>query len=422
MDIKTRHLIYQAFLHILAFTILALSGISLLDYLFWWQPHTAQVVLLPDSALAGLLLGLGLLGCIQQRPRLVNLTLSLLLGLALYSLTYNLLSGSPEPGQSLISGYQRMRTPLALLFFLLAAGLLSSQRGSTGKRLNAVVGCAALVLAGLSLLSTWLPDLGAWRLGFNASISRPANMFALSTGLALLCLNRLPAERRHLLVRSTILTGALGTLITCSVWYLLTLQNIESNSRQSELLLAKQQNSITSSLDTRLSLIQRTAEHWAANRNLPTHAQWQQESHNYLRDFADIGVIALLDEHLRPQRLLGRSHAETERLTTLLDQTSPRAWLERLPRDGKAHMSEAYDLADQPQGLMATRLILPNNPDWTLVTSMNRMTTMYRSTRASSCCSTKPVTRPGRPAPASCSGRPPTTGAWSATRTLPPPA
>ncbi|MDX1722521.1 MAG: EAL domain-containing protein [Pseudomonas sp.] len=376
MDIKTRHLIYQAFLHILAFTILVLSGISLLDYLFWWQPHTDQVVLLPDSALAGLLLGVGLLGCIQQKPRLVNLTLSLLLGLALYSLTYNLLSGSPEPGQSLISGYQRMRTPLALLFFLLAAGLLCSQRGSTGKRLNAVVGCAALVLAGLSLLSTWLPDLGAWRLGFNASISRPANMFALSMGLALLCLNRLPAERRHLLVRSTILTGALGTLITCSVWYLLTLQNIESNSRQSELLLAKQQNSITSSLDTRLSLIQRTAEHWAANRNLPTHAQWQQESHNYLRDFADIGVIALLDEHLRPQRLLGRSQVDTEQLTTLLDQTSPRAWLERLPRDGKAHMSEAYDLADQPQGLMATRLILPNNPDWTLVTSLDLTRTL----------------------------------------------
>jgi diguanylate cyclase (GGDEF)-like protein/PAS domain S-box-containing protein len=371
MDIKTRHLIYQAFLHILAFTILVLSGISLLDYLFWWQPNTAQVVLLPDSALAGLLLGLGLLGCIQKKPRLINLTLSLLLGLALYSLTHNLLSGSPEPGQSLISGYPRMRNSMALLFCLLAAGLLSSQRGSTGKRLNAVLGCLALALAGLSLLSTWLPELGAWRLGFNSSISRPANMFALSMGLALLCLNRLPAERHHLLVRSTILTGALGTLITCSVWYLLTLQNIESNSRQSELLLAKQQNSIISTLDTRLSLIQRTAEHWLVNGHLPTHAQWQQESRNYLRDFADIGVIALLDEHLQPQRLLGRSQVETEQLTTLLGQTNPRAWLERLPQDGKSHMSEAYDLAAQPLGLMAIHLSLPNHPDWTLVTSLD---------------------------------------------------
>jgi hypothetical protein len=343
MDIKTRHLIYQAFLHILAFTILALSGISLLDYLFWSQPNAAQLVFLPDSALAGLLLGLGLLGCIQQQPRLANPALGLLLGLALYSLTHNLISGSPEHGQSLIGGYQRMRSSMALLFCLLAIGLLSSQWGSKGRRLSAMLGCATLALAGLSLLSSWLPDLDAWRLGYNINVSRPANMFALSMGIALLCLNRLPAERHHLLVRSAILTGALGTLITCSVWYLLTLQNIESASRESELLLTKQQNSITSSLDTRLSLIQRTAEHWAVNGNLPTHAQWQQESRNYLRDYADIGVVALLDEQLRPQRLLGRSQVETAQLTRLLGQSSPRAWLERLPHDGKAHMTSPPD-------------------------------------------------------------------------------
>jgi len=376
MDIKTHHVIYQAYLHILAFTILALSGISLLDYLFWWQPDAAQVVLLPDSALAGLLLGLGLLGCIQQKPRLANPALSLLLGLALYSLAHNLLSGSPEQGQSLISGYQRMRSSLALLFCLLAIGLLSSQWGSKGQRLNAMLGCAALALAGLSLLSSWLPELDAWRLGYNINVSRPANLFAVSMGLVLLCLTLLPTERQHLLVRSTILTGALGTLITCSVWYLLTLQNIESSSRQSELLLAKQQNSITSSLDTRLALIQRTAEHWAVSGNLPTQAQWQQESRNYLRDFADIGVIALLDEHLRPQRLLGRSHAETEQLTALLGQASPRAWLERLPHDSEAHMSEAYDLAAQPRGLMAIRLSLPDHPDWTLVASLDLIRTL----------------------------------------------
>src|SRR3990167_5379353 len=352
MDIKTHHVIYQAYLHILAFTILALSGISLLDYLFWWQPDAAQVVLLPDSALAGLLLGLGLLGCIQQKPRLANPALSLLLGLALYSLAHNLLSGSPEQGQSLISGYQRMRSSLALLFCLLAIGLLSSQWGSKGRRLNAMLGCAALALAGLSLLSSWLPELDAWRLGYNINVSRPANLFAVSMGLVLLCLTLLPTERQHLLVRSTILTGALGTLITCSVWYLLTLQNIESSSRQSELLLAKQQNSITSSLDTRLALIQRTAEHWAVSGNLPTQAQWQQESRNYLRDFADIGVIALLG------------------------QASPRAWLERLPHDSEAHMSEAYDLAAQPRGLMAIRLSLPDHPDWTLVASLDLIRTL----------------------------------------------
>ncbi|SFP30878.1 EAL domain-containing protein [Pseudomonas borbori] len=376
MDIETRHVIYQAFLHILAFTILVLSGISLLDYLFWWQPGTARVVLLPDSALAGLLLGLGLLGCTQRQPRLIKLSLSLLLGLALYSLTHNLLSGGPESGQSLLSGYQRMRNPLALLFCLLAIGLLSSQWSASGKRLSHTLGVATLALTGLSLLSYWLPELADWRLGYNASISRPANLFGLSMGLALLCLNRLPAQRNHLLDRNSILTGAFGALITCGVWYQLSLQNIASDTRQSELLLATQQNSIIGTLNNRLSLIQRTAEHWAVNGQLPTHAQWQQESRSYLRDFADIEVIALLDEQLRPQRLLGRSHAATAQLTTLLDQASPRTWLERILPDGKPHMSEAYSLADRPQGLMAIRLSLPNNPDWTLVTSLDLARTL----------------------------------------------
>ena len=40
-----------------------------------------------------------------------------------------------------------MRSSLALLFCLLAIGLLSSQWGSKGQRLNAMLGCAALALA-----------------------------------------------------------------------------------------------------------------------------------------------------------------------------------------------------------------------------------------------------------------------------------
>ncbi|MDM8351127.1 EAL domain-containing protein, partial [Pseudomonas sp. sp1636] len=376
MDIKTRHMIYQAYLHILAFTILTLSGISLLDYLFWPHPGTVQVVLLPDSALAGLLLGVGLLGCTHQKTRLANLALSLLLGLALYSLAHNLPSGSPDQGQSLISGYLRMRSSLALIFCLLALGLLSSQWGSKGKRLNGALGLLVLALAGLSLLSSWLPESDTWRLGFNTNISASANLFALSMGLALLGLNLLPAERDHLLDRKTLLTGALGALITCSIWYLLSLQNIESNNRQSELLLAKQQGSIISTLNTRLSLIQRTAEHWAVNGSLPAHAQWQQEIRNYLRDFADIEAITLVDEQLHPQRLLGRSDAETEQLTALLTQPEPHAWLARIPVDAKPHMSEAYNLAVRPQGLMAIRLSLPNNPGWMLVTSLDLARTL----------------------------------------------
>jgi len=278
MDIKTRHLINQAYQHTLGFALLALAGISLSNYLLVEAPNVAPVVLLPDSALAALLLGLGLLGCANARQRLARPALAALLGIALYSLSHDWLALDTGQGQSLLSGFPRMRSTLALLFCLLAIGLLSSQRGRWGRRLSCTLGLAAISLGCASLLAVHLPALSAWRLGFSSSTHSLANLFGLSMGVALLVLNWLPPERERLLGRSTLIGGALGVLLTCSSWYLLSLQHIELNKQQNELLLAKLGDSVERALDARRLLMQRMAERWSIDGQLPKHPKWRVES------------------------------------------------------------------------------------------------------------------------------------------------
>ena len=376
MDIRTRHMIYQAFLHIQACAMLALGVISLSGYILLPMPSAAQIVLLPDAALAAILLGVGLFGRIYQQPRLARYTLTLLLGVGAYTLSHTFLFPSGEPGYSLLSGFQRMRSPLALAFCLLAIGLLSYRRGSWGKRLGNLTGVAVIVLAGLSLLSTWLPGLGEWRLGYRYNVNSTANLFTLCIGLGLLCLIRLPSNRSHLFDRNSLLTGALGVLLTCGGWYLLHLQGIESNAQQNELLLSKLQGSIASVLNNRSTLLQRTAEHWREEGSLPNEAQWRQESRGYLRDFSDIEVVALLDDRLRTHWITGRDDNADEHLQNLLESSELREWLQQIPADAKSHTSEAYSTT-APHSLLAIRLPLPDS-DWLLVTSLNLGLTLQK--------------------------------------------
>jgi diguanylate cyclase (GGDEF)-like protein/PAS domain S-box-containing protein len=376
MDIKTRHLSYQAFLHVQGFAMLGMGSISLCGYLLAETPNAFSLVLLPDSALAVLLLGLGLLGCANRRNQLCQLFAGLVLGIGLYSLSHNLLLTDSQQGRSLISGFLRIRSPTALLFCLLALGLLSSQLGTWGKRLSVGLGLMVIGLAGLSQLAPTVTALSAWRLGFNHDVNNLANLFSLSMGLALFCLNRLPAEREHLLDRRTLLAGALGTLLTCSSWYLLGLQNIEASQRHSTLLLSELSGAIERTFSAHLLSIQRMAERWRMDGRLPSPAKWQQESSGYLRDFPDITLTALLDEQLRPQRLFSRSLAETDWLQHLLSQPRQRDWLRRAAPAWQSRLSPALNLDARHNSLIAIPLNLPANPSWTLVASLNLTRTL----------------------------------------------
>ncbi|MGH8435473.1 MAG: PAS domain S-box protein, partial [Pseudomonas sp.] len=376
---KTRHIIFQAYLHILAFALLVLGSIGLLDYLLSDDLNRYNMVLLPDSSLVSVLLGIGLLSAARNLHRLRLLAVALLLSICLYTLLHNLLVADPESGRSLISGFLRMHSALAILSSLLALAILSANRGAWGALLSRLLGVAVILVILLSQLTPLWSALGLAPLGFKLETNSIAHLLSLLLGIAVLLLPLLPTHREQLLDRLTLSAGVLGVLITGMSWYVLSQQNIEGASRQSSLLLSKVQLSTERTLSEHLALMRRMAERWESAGQLPGDGLWHQEAGSYLHDFPGLGLVAVLDRELSPQRLLDSKPAGAARLQFFLEEPHQRAWLTSVQYSQQARIGDAVAIArGNDSSLLAVPLNLPQHPGWMLVASLNLTSTLHR--------------------------------------------
>ncbi|MBS7691945.1 hypothetical protein I0D68_03880 [Pseudomonas lalucatii] len=115
MDISLRHVVCLVYLHTLGLAALAISTISLGGYLLADSAYLAHSMLLLDSTLAALLLGVGMLAYANHRQSLLRITAGLLLAIGLYSLLVNALAPDSTQARSLISDAP-MRSSMALVF------------------------------------------------------------------------------------------------------------------------------------------------------------------------------------------------------------------------------------------------------------------------------------------------------------------
>lgn len=140
-----RDLGYQAYLHCLAFALIALGLISLGAFLANASPARHELVLLPDSALITLFAGIALLGATRSLHRISLLAGLALIALAGYSLGHNVLAGGSDQGRSLVSGYFRIRSELAIVacLFGLAMLLAVTRQGGDGSARSAACPCSA---------------------------------------------------------------------------------------------------------------------------------------------------------------------------------------------------------------------------------------------------------------------------------------
>ncbi|MFI8743826.1 PAS domain S-box protein [Pseudomonas sp. NPDC077186] len=370
---KTRYLIAEAYLHVLAFALLGLGLVSLLGFLAVDQPSRHSVVLLPDSALLALLAGALLLAAIRRAWRSLLLCAALLAGLTLYTLVHNHLAGGSDQGPSLVSGFLRMRSGLALILLAIAAAICLGLGPKPARLLAQLIGVAVMLLALLAQLAGQQPSPGLLNLGFKYSSTHVANLFTLLLGLAAVLHSWLPIGQRGQLDRLSQAAGLFGVLLTCAGWYLLSLQAIEALSRESDLLLSKVQTATSRTLDEHLTLIQRMSERWQANGALPSPRLWQQEAGSYLRDFPSLELVAVLDRQLQPHWLEARGNDEAQWLRSFLADGDNQAWLQHVFDDGHAHLSpvRAYGEAAGLNALVATPLSLPGAPTRLLVASLN---------------------------------------------------
>ncbi|HYQ39724.1 MAG TPA: hypothetical protein VER09_12385, partial [Pseudomonas sp.] len=272
MSPSQRYLSHQAYLYTLALALLAMGGVSLLDYLLRPRPSPQQLLLLPDCALLALGLGATLLAAILRRRRACLLTGAGVVLLAGYTLLHNLLAGGADAGHALLSGGPRLHNLPALLLALLALALAGSQGPRPRQRLGDLAGAIAIGFGLLGLPGAW-PELVQHVPSLAFRVSPLTCLCLILLGLAVPLLNRLQA--RTLLPpfdRRTLLAGVCAVLLSTASWYLLSQQNINALSGQSQLLLSRLQNATRDALSDRLALLQRMAERWQASGGMPSDA------------------------------------------------------------------------------------------------------------------------------------------------------
>jgi len=221
---KNRYVIAQIYIHLVAFALVAFSVIGLIGFLFIDHSSRLNVVQISDVSLAALLISAGLLSAAHSQYPLDTFFSSLLIGLCLYTLGHNAISGLD--GISWVSGLFRMRSPLAGLVLCMGLAMAFSHRGAEGRWLSQLSGCALILLVAVTYTGTWLPGLDLNHIGFRLESNYIAHLFTVLIGVALILLPRLPEQRAQLLDRLTVSAGIIGALTTVLTWYLLSQQRL----------------------------------------------------------------------------------------------------------------------------------------------------------------------------------------------------
>lgn len=371
MDNSLRHVVCQVYFHTLGFATLAISTISLGGYLLADSAYLAHNMLLLDSALAALLLGVGMLAYANHRQTLLRITAGLLLAIGLYSLLVNARAPDSSLGLSLISGAHTMRSSMALVFCLIAVGLLFARWRPQGRRLACGLGVALIGLAGLSQLAMDHPALSGWQLGTSYAAYDAANLFTLCFGLALVCMGVSSPKNTAPFDRITLASGLSCAILSAMVWYLMSLNNLQSDVRRSEIMLYELSSTIERTTQVHSQAMLRMAERWRANNELPSDPLWRKETHSFFRDLLGFELFALLDPTLQPTMLSSRSFSDTDQAYQLLKQPKLRTWLQALDDHAQPHGITVSSQDIPPHRLSAIPLGLPSHPDWLLLASID---------------------------------------------------
>ncbi|SFT91378.1 EAL domain-containing protein [Halomonas saccharevitans] len=291
MPFKTRDIAQDSWLLMVsaAFMLMGLVGLAQ-----WWHAP-ALTLLMPDSSLATLLGGVGLLAMVQRWRRVRQMAGAALLALMLYTLLHNALLGGHQTGVSWLTGGARVSSWSASVMTM-AAICISVGGGRPGRRKLWRIGGLLVLSYGLLVLGVrgFVPatDLGLREMTASPWLVVP---FALLYGTAMLAAS---ARRRALplkLGRAAITAGLAGVLISSLAWYLLSAQQQQRMYQQAEHLLDNVRLNADQLLHSHLEQMRRMAERLDASAEGLEVVVRNRDVANYLRDIPNLEVIGLLD-------------------------------------------------------------------------------------------------------------------------------
>ncbi|GGC90264.1 PAS domain S-box protein [Halopseudomonas salina] len=294
----TRVILIQTYLFMLGCGLVVLGMFAGGDFLLQSDPGLASVMLLPDSSLLAILIGILLLGCLSRSVWLQTLPALGVAALCLYTLAHSWLAGGEDQGVSVLSGFMRMRSGLAMVMLLPALAMLV--RGNPGRWAMRVTTAMMLLVCSFQILGMLGVTVIPFWVGFKFSANLMAVLMTGLIGLGLLGQSLLPPDTSLSLSRLGLFLGLISALAAGVAWHQTSQSSIRHLQASSEHLLDAAEQHLQRSLNARMRLLQRMGERWELRGELPSSAVWEQEAYGYLRDHGDLSQIALVDQQLRP--------------------------------------------------------------------------------------------------------------------------
>lgn len=354
---RIRQLIVETYIYVLAFALLSIGLIHVGSNLWRGNPGGQSAVLSPPDAIASIMIG-GLLLCAVCRWRRAVCWFSVgLVGAALYAWMYHYLAHCSNVAHAFLTDFILWpRCELVATLVVSSITVLFSQHSSFAGWLGRSVGTAMMLFAAAADFSFELPVFNLLNVEFKEPPAHVANLFTFLTGGAVFLLTFQDSKCEGRLKRWPLISGILGTALTCGSWYLLSLQAIGIINQRSDFLLSKSQSLLEYSIQARLDLIKRLAERWQVLGALPSEIFWQTEARSYLRDFPSLNLVAVLDDQHQPYWLMARSAENEKWLRNFSMSVSEIEWLRHVSIDSVPHISRAVQIQDGVNALIASSL------------------------------------------------------------------
>lgn len=370
---KTERIAPLTFLYVLAFTLLSVGGVSLAGELLWDWAAWREVALAPGTAVPVFLLGALLFAAVRRRTGLVA-AVGAVLALACLSV---LLSGAATGGgpPEAAAGVTGTGIRPAMMCSLLAAvlGMFLSTRGRRTQWVATAIGVGLVIFGAVAVVAAWLPGLEPVTLCSRTVPASVAGALMMLTGVGVVLLGTLRGHKSRPIGTLTLAAGAVGILLACVTWLLLSAQAVDAVHDRGRLLLSKVGNAVAHEIDSQFLLLQRMVERWRTLGGLPDGDFLQQEVGSYLRDVPNFGLIAVLDSGRRPYLMAGRDERYRRWLLNFVSTRAGDNWLKRAPLADGPRLSPAQRAgADAASlALVAVPLTLPERPHWLLVAVMD---------------------------------------------------
>jgi len=354
---KTRQVAIQAYTHIVCLTLVVMGVFGVGAALSSDTMRHADAVLSGSGmvALAGTALFFKARG--RRWPRvLLAGTLAVFAGWNLWRFGWVHESSAPPAA---------FTTAILLLALATVPGMVRKRWRLTGMTLS----IAVIVLPLLSLAGPWLPGLSGMQMGLPYHV-RTAEMVILLAATASFLLSRFPTRGSELIPYRLLVIALCGVIVYVGTWFLLSAHAVDTERRQSSLLLRGLQDTLSDSVHEKLTLLDRMAGRWNASGAVPSPALWEAETTSHVRDVPGLEMIAVLNSSRKVIRAY--SVSESVQLDDFLASDGAREWLDRVETTHQVLMSPSYtDHLGVRRNLIAIALQAPSLKGWTLVAAQN---------------------------------------------------